>query len=135
MSFQASFKQILREKMGQNTASSLGNEASHLNSDPAHLAYLLGQIGRVELQTPRGHYPAPKVRPQRKPHSFSPSQRQAYEFMKSWIHDLSEGFTATELKKAFRQAALILHPDHGGNAQDFVNLKHQYEVLQSVVSI
>ncbi|UOF02578.1 J domain-containing protein [Bdellovibrio reynosensis] len=132
MSFQASFKQILREKMGENTSSSSAKMTDPSLNDPAHMAYLLGKIGRLELQTPRGQYPAPKVRPQRKPHSFNHSQRQAYEFMKSWIHDLNEGFTANELKKAFRQAAIILHPDHGGNTEQFIDLKAHYETLKGL---
>ncbi|HEY1079340.1 MAG TPA: J domain-containing protein [Bdellovibrio sp.] len=133
MSFQASFKQILRDKMGVETPSAPLQEATILNADPAHLAYLLGQIGRFEPSAPRGHYPAPRVRPERKPHVFSSEQRQSFEFLKTWIQDLSEGFTATELKKAFRQAALRLHPDQGGSPEQFVSLKGHYETLQSVL--
>ncbi|MEK2687733.1 DnaJ domain-containing protein [Bdellovibrio sp. GT3] len=131
MSFQTSFKQILREKMGQETASQ-GNYSSVMDSDPLHLAYLLGQINKVESQAPRGQYPRPAVRPQRKPHAFSPVQRQSYEFLKCWVHGLSEGFTETELRKAYRQAALILHPDQGGNTEQFLNLKEHYEILRSL---
>ncbi|WP_295904410.1 J domain-containing protein [uncultured Bdellovibrio sp.] len=133
MSFQASFKQILREKMSETSSSSQGNSSANLHADPLHLAYLLGQINRLEFQTPRGQYPAPKVRPQRKPHALSASQRLSYEFLKTWIHDLSEGFTASELKKAFRQTAMILHPDQGGNVQQFLELKDHYENLRSLV--
>ncbi|MBV2169605.1 MAG: J domain-containing protein [Bdellovibrio sp.] len=134
MSFQASFKQILREKMGSQTSSSEGKSAFTVNEDPAHLAYLLGQISRLEVHSPRGHYPPPKVRPQRKAHNFTSAQRLSYEFLKSWIHDLSEGYTGSELKKAFRQAAMILHPDHGGSAQQFLELKEHYETLQGIFS-
>ncbi len=134
MSFQASFKQILREKMGSEPFVN-ASEESLLNADPSHLAFLMGQVGRKEFNSPRGQYPAPKVRPQRKAHNFSPSQQQAYEFLKSWIYDLPAGFTASELKKAFRQAAMILHPDHGGNAPQFVELKAHYETLRPLVSL
>ncbi|KYG63043.1 hypothetical protein AZI87_16530 [Bdellovibrio bacteriovorus] len=134
MSFQASFKQILRDKMGENTSFSPEKESSSLNSDPAHMAFLLGQINRLEFQTRRGHYPQPKVRPQRKAHNFSVSQKLAFEFLKTWVHDLHEGFTANELKKAFRQAALALHPDHGGNTQQFLELKAHYQTLRELVS-
>lgn len=109
-----------------------GHSSSEVNSDPSHLAWLMGQVGRFEFQTPRGQYPAPKVRPQRKPHTLSPVQRQAFEFLKTWIHDLSEGYTEAELKKAFRQAAMILHPDQGGNTQQFMELKGHIDTLREV---
>lgn len=134
MSFQASFKQILREKMGSETFVN-ASEESLLNADPSHLAYLIGQISRHEFNSPRGHYPRPAVRPQRKAHSFSPSQKEAFDFLKNWIMDLSEGFTASELKKAFRQAAMILHPDHGGDSQQFMTLKEHYNCLRPLVSL
>lgn len=121
--------------MGAQTPSAPLKEETLLNADPAHLAYLLGQIGRYESRTPRGHYPAPRVRPQRKPHTFSSEQREAFEFLKMWIHDLSEGFTAAELRKAFRQAALRLHPDQGGSPEEFVSLKSHYETLQTVLPL
>ncbi|WP_413560689.1 DnaJ domain-containing protein [Bdellovibrio sp. HCB209] len=131
MSFQTSFKQILREKMGE-TSSAQANYSSVMDSDPIHLAYLLGKVNRTEVQTPRGQYPRPAVRPQRKPHNFTALQRQSFEFFKCWIHGLSEGFTETELRKAFRQAALILHPDQGGSPQQFMDLKEHYEVLGTI---
>ncbi|QDK37182.1 DnaJ domain-containing protein [Bdellovibrio sp. NC01] len=131
MSFQTSFKQILKEKMNEGTGSQV-NFSSEMSADPANLAYLMGHIGRFEFQKPRGQYAAPKVRPQRKPHSFSTAQRQSFEFLKTWIHDLSEGYSESELKKAFRQAALILHPDRGGNTQQFIELKAHYESLKAI---
>lgn len=131
MSFQASFKQILKEKMNEGPVFQ-GNFSSEINSDPSHLAYLMGHIGRFEFQSPRGQYSPPKVRPQRKPHTFMPHQRQSFEFLKTWIHDFSEAYTEAELKKAFRQAALILHPDQGGNPQQFMELKTHIEILKEV---
>lgn len=107
---------------------------TNLNSDPANLAYLMGQVGRFEFQKPRGQYAAPKVRPQRKPHNFSTHERLSFEFLKTWIHDLSEGYTDSELKKAFRQAAMILHPDQGGNTTQFMELKEHYATLKALVT-
>lgn len=110
-------------------------ESSFTSADPSHLAFLLGTIHRKEFSSARGHYPPPVVRPQRRPHDFSPAQRQAYEFLKTWNSSLPEGFTAGELKKAFRHTALILHPDKGGSPQQFVELKSHYETLRPLVSI
>lgn len=135
MDFRASFKQILREKMGENQTFSSENEASILSTDPAHMAFLLGKIRKTGSLSPRGNYPAPKVRPQRKPHDFSPAQRLSYEFFKSWVHDLPEGFTTTELKKAFRQAAKALHPDLGGTPQLFIELKSHYKTLSLITGL
>ncbi len=123
---------------GQSSQATFSSEAStHLSSDPANLAYLMGQVGRFEFQKPhvqRGQYAAPKVRPQRKPHNLSASQHLSFEFLKTWIHDLSEGYTESELKKAFRQAAMILHPDQGGNTTQFMELKEHYTTLKEVVA-
>ncbi|MDG0817732.1 J domain-containing protein [Bdellovibrio svalbardensis] len=137
MSFQASFKQILNEKMNGSQTShdhSSSEKAADLNSDPANLAYLMGHIGRFEFQMKRGQYAAPKVRPQRKPHNFSTHERLSYEFLKTWVHDLPEGFTDSELKKAFRQAAMILHPDQGGNTTQFMELKEHYTTLKALLA-
>lgn len=100
--------------------------------DPAHMAYLIGQLEVFKMRGKKQHYPAPKERPQRKPHAFSPLQKQAFTFIKGWIHDLPEGFTENELKRAYRKAALVLHPDRGGSAQNFIELKAQYENLKTV---
>jgi hypothetical protein len=135
MGFQTSFKQILNHKLNDTANFADQNRAYPLSEnslDPSHMAYLIGNISRMQTSVPRGHYPAPKVRPQRKPHNLSNLQRQSFEFIKSWIHDFSEGFTEAELKKAFRQAAHILHPDHGGNAQNFMELKQHIDVLKSI---
>jgi hypothetical protein len=131
MSFQASFKQILREKM---TGNSHQNSSSGLllDSDPAHLAFLMSQISKVQTSAPKGKYPAPAVRPQRKAHTLNAAQTQAFNFFSIYTHDFSPGFTEGELRKAFRKSALALHPDHGGNTQQFIELKEHYQTLQSV---
>ncbi|KYG62481.1 hypothetical protein AZI86_16750 [Bdellovibrio bacteriovorus] len=136
MSFQTSFKQILREKMGQQEAAPAQNPSTYIDTDPSHLAFLMSQIGKFEFETRRGHYPRPAIRPQRpRPaHAFSESQKQSFEFLKSYIHDLSEGFTGAELKTAFRKAAIRLHPDHGGSTQTFMDLKTHYQILTEIVS-
>ena len=131
MDFRPSFKQILRGKLAEESTVSTASE-SYNQVDPAHMAYLIGQLEVFKMRGKKQHYPAPKERPQRKPHSFSPLQKQAFTFIKGWIHDLPEGFTANELKRAYRQAALLLHPDRGGSAHDFIELKTQYENLKTV---
>lgn len=133
MSFQTSFKQILQEKMSSTSAPHNYEDTSSFTSDPAHLAFLMGAINKISCLPPRRHYPHPKVRPQRKSHNLSDQQLFSFQFFKSWVQDLSEGFTATELKKAYRQAALAIHPDHGGDAQLFIELNHHYGTLITVL--
>lgn len=118
--------------MGETHQPSSENEAAILSTDPAHMAFLLGKIHKRDSRLPRGQYPVSKVRAQRKPHNFTPAQRLSYEFLKSYIYDLPEGFTATELKNAFRQAAKVLHPDHGGSTHLFMELKGHYETLSTI---
>lgn len=134
MNSQASFKQILREKMG-DTPSQADSKFGTFDSDPANLAYLIGLQRRMDLNLVRGHYPKSKTPPpQRKAHAFTETQLDAYKYIKMWIVDLSEGFTAHELKRAFRKAALILHPDKGGKTEDFLALKRHYELLRPLVA-
>lgn len=144
MSFHANFKDILNEKIKSkeslNSPEKQAFERENIKCyspekdlDPMNLAFLMGQIHRSTLTIGRGKYPAPKVRPQRKPHNLSNLQQQSFAFVKKWIHDFSEAFTEGELKKAYRQAALILHPDQGGNVQDFLELKKHIEILKGIL--
>jgi hypothetical protein len=136
MTFQSSFKQILNEKINSSETHPQGipdYSATNLDLDPTHLAYLIGNIRTRCTSIPRGNYPTTKARPSNPPHNLSNLQRQSFEFVKSWIHDLSESFTERELRKAFRQAALILHPDQGGNEQSFLELKKHIDVLFEVI--
>lgn len=130
---QTTFKQILRDKMGTDPADSNHNDSTCQAFDLSNMAYLLGKVGRLDLNSPRGHYPAPKVRPQRKAHIFSESQKYAFDFFKLWSNNLNDNFSEAELKKAFRQIVLVLHPDRGGNSADFLNLKMHYDDLRSLV--
>jgi hypothetical protein len=134
MKLQGSFKEILREKMSDfHPIPPLKSTPEKLSLDPIHMAFLLGNVQKRMTQCSRGSYPQSIVRPQRKPHVLTATQRHSYEFLKSWVRDLSEGFSSVELKKAFRRAAKILHPDSGGNAILFMDLKAHYECLRSVI--
>lgn len=100
--------------------------------DPAHLAYLMGQTERLSTVSPRGKYAPPTVKPQRKAHVLSDLQREALEFLKKFMGALDETFTSSELKKAFRKAALSLHPDQGGSSEAYSDLRRHYQVLNSI---
>jgi len=113
-------------------SSTNSSASTMLDSDPAHLAFLMSQVSRVQTSAPKGKYPAPVVRPQRKAHTLNAAQTQAFNFFTIYIHDFSPGFTEAELRKSFRKLALILHPDHGGQAEQFMDLKDHYATLQGV---
>lgn len=127
MDFRPSFKKILADKIGEDNHPQefLTNT---LASEPAHLSYLMGRIQKTDLLLARHKYPhIPKVRP---PHKLSISQTMAFDFFKTLVTDLSDAFTAHELRRAFRKAALKIHPDHGGSSSDFIALKSHYTTLQ-----
>lgn len=131
--FPMNFEQILQSKIKeQSQAGAFRQSDESLDPqgvDPAHLAYLLGRVTRPGA-LPRGKY---TVRPlPRAPHTLTESQLQSYAFLRNWISDLSEAFTRTELKAAFRQAALLLHPDRGGSAERFMQLREHYRALDSI---
>lgn len=44
---------------------------------------------------------------------------------------LEQGFTPEDLKRAYRRAAHNSHPDKGGNAERFKQVKDAYEFLKS----
>lgn len=119
--------------MNETSAKSTHQQAQTPNTDPAHMAYLMGQLGRFEFRGTKANYPAPKIKPVRRAHNFSPEQKISFDFLKKIHQDLPEGFTAHELKKAFRKAALILHPDRGGTPEQFIALQTHNQTLSSLL--
>lgn len=73
--------------------------------------------------------PAPKPRPK---HQFDERQAAAFLYFKAQTNELLEGFFEEELTRAFRKLALKYHPDHGGQAQDFISLRKNYKSLKSL---
>lgn len=42
--------------------------------------------------------------------------------------------TMDELRQRYKELSLVLHPDAGGNKQAFVDLRHNYESAQAILS-
>jgi hypothetical protein len=75
--------------------------------------------------------PSPKPKPRPK-HLFDERQASAFLYFKAQTNELLEGFFEEELTQAFRKLALKYHPDHGGQAQDFIDLRKHYKSLKSL---
>lgn len=62
-------------------------------------------------------------------HKLGSLQNCGVDFFRSHQMELLADFTRDELKQAYRQLALKLHPDRGGSAKLFIELKNHYENL------
>ncbi len=124
------FEQILQAKLQIPTSERTAAKPSlQQGLDPAHLAFLLGQVPRQKGAKPRFTYPAAPPRP-RVNHVLSEIQTEAYLFLQAYAPKLDLAFTAGELKKAYRHAVLQAHPDRGGTALEFMAVKRHYQILQ-----
>jgi hypothetical protein len=144
MRTEASFQQILESKIKRQSQSQ--NQENHvqqafeqfpqqpMNQDPAHLAYLMGQMNPIFFRPARKVYPS-RPKPPPPPHSLTEEQRLAISFFALYGVTLSPAFPQKELKKAFRTLALKLHPDtNKGAVSAFIDLKNNYETLNELFS-
>lgn len=132
------FFKILEGKINNDSAHSpLQNNFTHpsLGPEPAHLAYLLGQVNRHTPISTKGFKSYPRPRPaQRKAHILTLSQQAAFDFFLIQGAELHPGFHLTELKKCFRMLAKKLHPDVvGGEGRAFIELKKSFECLKGAL--
>jgi len=131
MRAQASFHEILEEKLQNQDRPQPGASENRSYQDPAHLAYLLGTLGTTYFrpQTTKIYPVQPKPSP--RPHALSQAQEGAYAFFNLYGAELPGAFTQKELKRAFRALALKLHPDmNKGTVGPFIELKKNYETLK-----
>lgn len=143
---QTTFQQILEEKMAEPvTRPSFQRETG--GAEPAHLAFLLGQVGvfrfpaqRRPTMTTHSAKPTPPprptpTRPKGPAHSLDERQKTAMVWFANRGERLEEDFTSTELRSAFRRLARRLHPDiSGGDTQPFLELKAAQSALKDVVA-
>lgn len=123
------FEQILRQKMQERPSRKIPAEMyESRGTDPAHLAFLIGQITRTQSASPRKFPYKPSISP-RKPHELNIFEQEAFSFFSQYQPQLSNAFTRQEIKSAFRKIALSLHPDQGGTAQEFMQLREHYKTL------
>ena len=127
----ATFAQILEEKLRSKST----EEFTPSRPTPSYEAVLLNQLltstPRHAFQNTRHSYPKPQPKP-RQAHALSSDQSQALSLFQGYLPDFSPGFFRHELKSAYRQLALRLHPDHGGSTQKFMQLRQAYKTLELV---
>ena len=141
MRMNASFKDILKEKMSEQASASSQHEVDFT----PYLGQLLVQISRREFQrkpNAKFAYKGPATsqpqdikakKPVRPNWTLSESQTKALMQFELWGHKLEANFEVSALKQAFRKLALKLHPDQSkGDAGQFLKLKQYYaDLLQA----
>ncbi len=110
--------------------------SSEFDEWPLGFAWILGQ-GPVLRSHPQ------KIRPGHKaygvkarppaPHRFTETQQQAFDLFLEWGTELSRSFRTADLRRAWRKAALVTHPDQGGTSADFRRAQEAYAILQTVL--
>lgn len=104
--------------------------------DPDVIAQLIGRTKTIKAYNYKTSIYKKFEKPQATlpPHRLSSSQSVAKEILARLGADLSPRFHPLELKAVFRKLALKHHPDHGGCAQKFQELKASVEELKTVFS-
>jgi hypothetical protein len=146
-----SFQDILEDKLAEVNSGyqDTGTQYSGYQAavEPAGLAFLLGQIGKVDVKVrPARPYPRPKTSakktaapklappppPPRPAHILSEAQQKSFAYFESASFALPKNFSIDDLKFAFRKLALKFHPDSGGHAAQFIELKRHFETLKKI---
>ncbi len=105
-----------------------------------HLGWLMGQNSNLKtsLKSPCNYERSPYSRYRKPPrprpsHQFNEAQTQAFLLLKCYASNFAENFNMIELKRSYRQALLKVHPDKGGQAEDFWQVRNAFTLLKSLV--
>lgn len=134
-------KEILREFSAQSFSegktSSESSPSPHFLSenDMIGFSWLLGDT-HISPPTPttraqKVYGVAPRPRP---PHKMNQDQRKAFDLLRNLSPSLNENFTHSELKTAWRAAALRTHPDKGGTNESFRQSQFAYKTLEKLLT-
>lgn len=101
--------------------------------DPAGLSQLIGVLTPIKRTHSSSIYRYPRTL--RASHQLNAEEKMAYDLLNSYQStSLHPGFYGKELKSAYRQALLKTHPDQGGTAETFQQVKKSYEILVRFVT-
>lgn len=131
-----SFKSILEKKLSK-ASSDASNSPLYGDNSPANLAFLIGEIGNIRFSAAKNTSQLKSYLTKKSPpppaHKMNEQQLESFLFVYTWAGNLKDSFTLTDLKLAFRRAALKLHPDQGGCDQNFINLREHIKNLECVL--
>lgn len=132
--------EILRELSAESRAPEGKSENSpHFtleNDGMVGFSWLLGATEvssgpREESRARRAYGVRKRTPPPRPAHALTPDQKVAYDRLQA-LTGLSDNFSSTELKRAWRSAALRTHPDQGGRAEEFRLVQQAYQILAGI---
>lgn len=140
----ASFAEILENFSSENETFFENSQETSGTLEPAFLSSLLGELSTLRVQN---HSVSSYSRSERtvranefklKSQGMSEVQFKAYESLLYAIelpiltaHRLfPETFTLSQLKKAYKLAALKNHPDSGGCHESFLEIRKCYDILE-----
>lgn len=142
------FERIFRETLAKNTQGVAETPLSSLGeTDPSHLAFLLGKIEKTTFTTQKNKTYFQDLSPKSETKTLSqlvlptpptPPAHLSIRQKEGWLWfwkkgaGLNENYTKTELQKQFRRLARALHPDqnpHPRAAETFIQLREHYDNL------
>lgn len=134
---QRTFSEVFSEIQIENENQNISFEWESL-LEPAWITQVMAELGPLQntTQTIYRHRQYPqqtRTRPLRIAHMMTEAQQLAFDLLQKYqINSLSSAFNKQELKSAYRLAVLKTHPDQGGNAETFHQVKKSYEILVSL---
>jgi len=140
----ATFAEILENFSSENETNFVNSQEISGTLEPAFLSSLLGEVPCVRVQN---HSASSYSRSQNavrasefklKSQGMTEVQFKAYESLLYAIElpilvayrMFPEGFTLSQLKKAYKLAALKNHPDSGGCHESFLEIRKYYDILE-----
>lgn len=133
------FAEILEQKIRKEIENEYDvdhSQAVNMNEpDYTYMSWILGQTPKMSTQNGFQHTLYKQYQPKQQPrpaHKFNSEQEQAFHKICEYASAFKDNFTLKELKQAFRQAALITHPDQGGSSMKFIEIQKAFQSLQSL---
>ena len=131
MPIQRTFSEVFDQYLEQNISENFNSGWESL-LEPAGLSQLIGNLMPIKFTRPYLYRYKPTSRHL---HLLNEEQTLAFENLNLYqTVPLHPGFYERELKSAYRAALLKTHPDQGGSAETFQQVRKSYEILASFVT-